>query len=92
MPRQAALLASAGTKPKRSQHRVNAGLEGRSERPTVRGMGSPEPSARCVNYWMLSVMACCIVRAAASLSRFDSATIDARVVAAGPLFPAAPRP
>ena len=26
---------------KRSQHRVNAGLEGRSERPTGRGIGNP---------------------------------------------------
>jgi len=43
---KSALLASEGRKPKRGQHRVNESLEGRSERPTVRGMGSPEPLGR----------------------------------------------
>ena len=33
MPLEPALLASAGRMPKRSQHRVSGGQDGRSERP-----------------------------------------------------------
>ena len=40
MPREPALLASAGRMPERSQHRVSGAQDGRSERPAT-GRGQP---------------------------------------------------
>ena len=40
MPREPALLTSAGRMPERSQHRVSEGQDGRSERPAT-GHGQP---------------------------------------------------
>ena len=44
MSREPALLTSAGRMPERSQHRVSAGQDGRSERPAM-GHGQPRPKA-----------------------------------------------
>ena len=40
VPREPALLTSAGRMPERSQHRVSEGQDGRSERPAT-GHGQP---------------------------------------------------
>jgi len=43
MPREPALLTSAGRMPERSQHRVSEGQDARSERPAT-GHGHPLPA------------------------------------------------
>jgi hypothetical protein len=43
MPREPALLTSAGRMPERSQHRVSEGQDARSERPAT-GRGQPRPA------------------------------------------------
>ena len=43
MPREPALLTSAGRMPERSQHRVSEGQDVRSERPAT-GRGQPRPT------------------------------------------------
>ena len=43
MPREPALLTSAGRMPERSQHRVSEGQDARSERPAT-GCGHPLPT------------------------------------------------
>jgi|GEM_PF-6281130 len=45
MPREPALLTSAGRMPERSQHRVSAGQDARSERPAT-GRGQPRATRR----------------------------------------------
>ena len=45
MPREPALLTSAGRMPERSQHRVSAGQDGHSERPAT-GRGQPRATRR----------------------------------------------
>ena len=45
MPREPALLTSAGRMPQRSQHRVSAGQDARSERPAT-GRGQPRATRR----------------------------------------------
>ncbi len=44
MPREPALLTSAGRMPERSQHRVSEGQDARSERPAT-GRGQPRTVA-----------------------------------------------
>ena len=44
MPREPALLTSAGRMPERSQHRVSEGQDARSERPAT---GHGQPRSRC---------------------------------------------
>ena len=48
MLREPALLTSAGRMPERSQHRVSAGQDGRSERPAT-GHGQPRASRRMLD-------------------------------------------
>ena len=43
MPRESALLTSAGRMPERSQHRVSEAQDGRSERPAL-GAWAPRPA------------------------------------------------
>ena len=47
MPREPALLASAGRMPERSQHRVSGAQDGRSERPAM-GRGLPLTGAALI--------------------------------------------
>jgi hypothetical protein len=44
MPREPALLTSAGRMPERSQHRVSEGQDAHSERPAM-GSGQPRTAA-----------------------------------------------
>ena len=48
MPREPALLTSAGRMPERSQHRVSVGQDGRSERPAT-GHGQPRATRRMLD-------------------------------------------
>ena len=52
MPREPALLTSAGRMPERSQHRVSEGQGARSERPAT---GRGRPRTRHIDAWPRSV-------------------------------------
>ena len=82
MPREPALLASAGRMPKRRQHRVSAGQDARSERPAT-GRGQPraaqlskDPTAYAVG--LPDCAACRLTDAAGRLDRKTSPAASAR--------------
>ena len=67
MPREPALLTSAGRMPERSRHRVSEGQDGRSERPAT-GHGQP----LLVGYWNAIWQAVQLIHAPLPSSRLQS--------------------